>query len=137
VRRTEEAIWRLYDRAMEILDGRRRGLGLPILRALAARGFGPALNVLSSHVAPARALPLLRRAARLGDAQARYNLAIERLNRGDLRGYRRALASAARGDAEARAELRAFRVRFTHTDMRRWRMWAAERRRPRRTPPAA
>src|SRR4051794_36284476 len=105
MRRNEEKLWRLYSPALGILEGRAHGHALPILRALAVRDFGPALNVLSDIVPPGRALALLRRAAAGGDEMAPYNLAIQCRNRGDLRAYRYQLAFAARTDPDAAAEL--------------------------------
>jgi hypothetical protein len=120
-RRHEQALWKLYARAVDILDGGARGDARPILRALALRRFAPAENELSKFVGAEEALALLRRAARRGDQVSRYNLAIEHRNRGDMAGYRRLLADAARGDADARDELRQFRTRFPYACMKRFR----------------
>ena len=117
----------MFERAVEILDGRRTGHALPILRALSARGFAPAQNALSDFVPPRRAVALLRRAALGGDGAARYNLAIEHRNRGDMRGYRHYLAQAARTDPDAREELGRFRLRFPHTVMKRFRRFGPVR----------
>jgi hypothetical protein len=110
--------WRLYARALDILERRGKGHALPILRKLAARGFAPAMNVISDFVPHAEALALLRRAANRGDAVSTYNLAITHRNCGDMRRYRLALARAARLDGDAAAELRRFKTRFPHTAMR-------------------
>jgi hypothetical protein len=117
--RDPEYHWRLYLRASEILDDHRPGHALPILRMLAARGYGPALSHLSDFVADALVLPLLRRGAASGDPTSAYNLAIELRNRGRLGAYRHALARAARIDEDAREELEQFRTRFPHAIMRR------------------
>lgn len=116
--------WKLYARALDILEGRRNGHALPILRKLARRDFAPAVNLLSDHVPEAAALALLRRAARRGDPVSAYNLAITHRNRGDMLNYRRALARAARLDGDAAAELRRFKTRFPETVMRRFRRLA-------------
>jgi len=115
-----ERKWNLYTNALDMLEGRRNGHALPILRKLAYRGFAPAINVMSDYVGDADAVALLRRAARRGDSVAAYNLAITYRNRGDMRGYRLALARAARMDTDAAAELRCFKTRFPHTVMRRF-----------------
>jgi hypothetical protein len=104
--------WKLYARALDILEGRANGHALPIIRKLAARGFAPAVIVLSDYVSDADALAMLRRAARKGDATSAYNLAITHRNRGDMLGYRVALKHAARLDPEAVDELRRFKTRF-------------------------
>lgn len=119
---------RLYSRAMNILEGRANGHALPILRALSVRQFAPAKNVLSDYRSPREALALLRRAASKGDQVARYNLAIEHRNRGDLRSYRYWLGYAARLDPEAKAELRQFRRRFPEAIMKQHGMFARSRR---------
>lgn len=104
--------WKLYARALDILEGRANGHALPIIRKLAARGFAPAVIVLSDYVSDAEALAMLRKAARKGDATSAYNLAITHRNRGDMLGYRVALKHAARLDPEAVDELRRFKTRF-------------------------
>ena len=128
VARDSDRYWRLYARARDILDGRATGHALPILRALAVRQFPPAQNTLSDFLGSRDALALLRRAAAQGDDTARYNIAIECRNRGDLRHYRYWLSRAARFDPDARSELRQFRRRFPHTIMKQFRMFAPERR---------
>ena len=112
--------WKLYARALNILERRSNGHALPIIRRLAHRGFAPAITVLSDYVSDAEAVRLLRRAARNGDAISAYNLAIAYRNRGDMRGYRIALAEAAKKDADAAEELRQFKTRFPHQVMRRF-----------------
>ena len=60
-----------------------------------------------------------RRAALRDDCRfSRYHLAIDRLNRGDLTGYRYWLARDKSPDS--REELRSFKIRFSHCAMRRW-----------------
>ncbi|HMC91350.1 MAG TPA: hypothetical protein VKI45_02715 [Allosphingosinicella sp.] len=110
--------WKLYARALDILDGRAAGHALPIIRKLARRRFAPAITVLSDFVSEAEAIRLLRQAARGGDATSAYNLAITHRNRGDMLGYRTALARAASLDEEAAAELRRFKTRFPEEVMR-------------------
>lgn len=107
--------WKLYARALDILEGRATGHALPMIRKLARRGFAPAVTVLSDYVSDAEAVRLLRKEARRGDATAAYNLAITYRNRGDMLGYRTALAQAAQLDPEAALELRRFRTRFPKT----------------------
>ncbi|NIJ19573.1 hypothetical protein FHS95_001242 [Sphingomonas naasensis] len=116
-----EANWRLYERAHAILDGRAYGHALPILRVLAARGFTPAMNHLAGFESPSRALALHKQAAATDDAMSLQNLATEYLNRGQMARYRHWLARAALQDEDARGELRAFKTRFPHRDMRRLR----------------
>src|SRR6476469_350950 len=98
--------WKLYARALDIIEGRSTGHALPIIRRLAHRRFAPALTILSDYVSDAEAIQLLRKAARRGDALSAYNLAITHRNRGDMFGYRTALAYAAKFDREADQELR-------------------------------
>lgn len=88
--------WKLYARAVDILEGRSTGHALPIIRKLARRRFAPAITVLSDYVSEPEAIRLLRQEARRGDATSAYNLAITHRNRGDMLGYRTALALAAR-----------------------------------------
>jgi hypothetical protein len=123
----EDSRWKLYRRALDILDGCAKGHALPILQKLVVRQFPPAMNLLSDYISDAEALALLRRAARRGDPTAAYNLAITHRNRGDMGRYRLALAQAARLDSDAAVELRGFKTRFPHTIMRRWRRLAPER----------
>jgi hypothetical protein len=114
--------WRLYCRALDLLERGAKSRALPTLRALAARHFAPAMNLLSDHVTDAEALRMLRRGARLGDDMAADNLAITHLNRGDLLHYRLSLARAARHDEDSACELRRFKRRFPHSMMARFRM---------------
>jgi TPR repeat protein len=119
--------WRLYLRAIDIIERRANGHALPILRKLAARGFAPAINVLSDYLADAQAIRLLRRSARAGDMISIYNLAITHRNRGDLLNYRLTLSRAARLDPDYAAELRQFKTRFPAAVMRRHRRLAPNR----------
>ena len=123
----EDPNWKLYCRALDILEGRRNGHALPILRRLACRRFAPAVNLISDYVSDVEAVALLRRAARRGDRVSAYNLAITHRNQGDLGAYRRALARAAQLDPEAAFELRLFKTRFPETVMRRFRRLEAAR----------
>lgn len=115
-----DAHWKLFERAIAILDGRANGHGLPIIRKLAARRFPPAITVLGDHVSEDRALKLLRTMVRSNEAASVYNLAITYRNRGDMLGYRSTLALAARLDDDAAAELRSFRTRFPEKVMGRF-----------------
>jgi hypothetical protein len=119
--------WKLYARALDILEGRSNGHALPIIRKLARRGFAPAMNVLSDYVPEAEGIRLLRRAAHRGDPLSAYNLAITHRNRGDMLNYRTALARAAKLDPEAAAEMRRFKTRFPEEVMRRFRRIAPAR----------
>ncbi len=125
--RGEEQNWRRYAHALAILDRERNGHALPILQYLAARGFAPAMHILSDFLPARPSLRLQRRAAVNGDPLSRYNLAIEYRNRGNMRGYRHWLARAARVDPFYRQELRQFRTRFPHACMKRWHRFAEER----------
>lgn len=124
-----DASWRLYERAINILDGQATGHALPIIRHLASRHFAPAVNVLSDYVTAGRAIAMLRRAARSGDAVSAYNLAITHRNRGNMTAYRMALARAAKLDptGDAEGELRRFRTRFPEPVMRRLRRLSSSR----------
>ncbi len=119
--------WNLFARALDILEGRSTGQALPIIRKLARRGFPPAINLLSDYVSEPEAIRMLRRAARRGDAASAYNLAITHRNRGDMLGYRTALAGAAKLDPDAAVELRRFKTRFPEAVMRRFRRLAPDR----------
>ena len=112
--------WKLYARALNILEGRLPGHALPIIRKLARRRFGPAITVLSDYLPEHDAIELLRKHARRGDPVSIYNLAITHRNRGDLHNYRTTLARAAKADPEAAIELRQFKTRFPEQVMRRF-----------------
>lgn len=66
--------WKLYGRALDILERRSTRHAVPILRKLARRRFAPAVAVLSDYVPEAEAIRLLRKEARRGDATSAYNL---------------------------------------------------------------
>ena len=117
-------------RACHILEGRANGRALPILRALALRGYPPAMNLLSDFLPRREALALLRRGARLGDGACASNIAVEHRNSGDMAGYRRALAVAARSDSDAADELHAFHQRFPYSIMARHGRLAPDRPEP-------
>ena len=119
--------WKLYARALDILEGRSNGHALPIIRKLARRGFPPAITVLTDYVSEAEAIQLLRRAARRGDPVSAYNLAITHRNRGDMLAYRTALARAAKLNPAAAAEMHRFKTRFPEEVMRRFRRIAPDR----------
>jgi len=125
--RNDDRNWKLYARALDILEGRENGHALPIIRKLAARDFAPALTVLSDYVSDSEAVALLRKSARKGDATSAYNLAITHRNRGDMLGYRIALHRAARLDPGAADELRRFRTRFPEKVMGKFGRLAPER----------
>jgi hypothetical protein len=118
--RNDDRNWKLYARALDILDGRANGHALPIIRKLAARGFAPAITVLSDYVSDREAVTLLRRSARKGDAASAYNLAVTHRNRGDMLGYRTALKHAAQLDPDAANELARFKTRFPEKVMRKF-----------------
>jgi hypothetical protein len=119
--------WKLYSRALDILEGRSKGDALPVIRKLVRRRFAPAITILSDYVSEAEAIRLLRQRAGRGDPTAAYNLAITHRNRGDMLNYRTALARAARLDPEAASELRGFKTRFPDQVMRRFRRLASDR----------
>jgi hypothetical protein len=111
----------LYDRAIEILDGRHRGLGEPILWHLALRRHADAMLALATRVSDGKASDsvsrsgLERRAFRLGSARAAQHAAMSCFNRGDIAGYRSWLCRGDRsGDLEAIMELRRFEIRLPH-----------------------
>jgi hypothetical protein len=119
--------WKLYGRALDILEGRSAGHALPIIRKLACRGFAPAVDVLSDFLSDAEAIRFLRLHARRGDRSSAYNLAITHRNCGDMLNYRLSLARAAKLDANAAMELRRFKTLFPEAVMRRFRRLAPER----------
>lgn len=116
---------RLFSRAEAILDGKAIGLGMPILRTLAHRRYGPAMLSLASRETEAGSRQelgrfccasspagLMYRAFRQGEVNAAQNLALTLFYVGDLAGYRHWLRRAARGgDDDAARELRRFEVR--------------------------
>jgi TPR repeat protein len=119
--------WKLYFRALDIIEGRSNGHALPIIRKLARRRFPPAINVLSDYLSEAEAIRILRKAARRGDPNSAYNLAIMHRNRGDMLNYRMAMRWAAKDDPDAATDLRRFKTRFPHEVMRRFRRIAPSR----------
>jgi TPR repeat protein len=127
---------RMFVRADVIKHQHQPGHWLPIVRSLAVQGVPAAQFDLgdiysderwSGEYCPQRALLWYRRAILRGHPTAMYNLAITYRNWGDMARYRYWLARSARYDAEVRAELKAFRSRFPHEVMRRWRRYAKER----------
>ena len=124
---TDDKNSKLYARALDILEGRANGHALPIIHKLAARGFCPAVTVLSDFVSDSEAVTLLRKSARKGDATSAYNLAITHRNRGDMLGYRIALSHAARLDPDAADELGRFKTRFPEKVMRKFGRLAPDR----------
>lgn len=127
---------RRWGRASEILDGRANGHAIPSLKALSLRGHEPSRNLLSAVLlggiggkrGRALGLRLLRQMAAKDEPLARYNLAIEHLNRGDIKSYRYWLARVGPDDPDAAAELKRFEIRFEHEPMRRWRRLRPKRR---------
>jgi TPR repeat protein len=124
----------LFDRAVDILEGRANGFGLPILHHLALRGHSSAMLWLAGAWTqdaerskfgrfsdPCSAIGLMRRALRLGDSNGAQNLAMTYyFNTGNLAMYRHWLAKAAtRGDEDAARELSRFELRLPHLAARR------------------
>lgn len=119
---------KLLDRAEAILEGKRNGFGLPILRHLALRRYGPALLSLAGRLTDTGTrsdlgrisqayspVGMMYRAYRLGESNAPQNMAMSLFNVGDLRGYRHWMHRAARaGDANAANELMLFETRKPH-----------------------
>lgn len=116
---------RLFNRAEAILEGKANGFGMPILRVLAHRRYGPAMLSLAARKtetgnrtdlgrfndanSPAG---LMYRAFRQGEVSAAQNLALTLFYLGDLAGYRRWLRRAAiNGDEGAAKELIRFETR--------------------------
>jgi hypothetical protein len=122
-----DRLWKLYARALDILEGRSTGHAMPIIRKLVRRRFAPAVTTLSDHVSEAEAIRLLRAAARQGDAASAYNLAITHRNRGDMLRYRTELFHAAKLNSDAASELRRFKTRFPEKVMRRFGRLAPDR----------
>jgi hypothetical protein len=126
---------KLFLRALQILDGKATGLGMPILRHLAFRRYGPAMldlaarqtrtgfrNELGRIWDPASSLGLTYRAFRMGEPHAAQNMAMSFYNVGDLKGYRHWLHRAAQdGDLEASIALRSCDIRQPHALARRLR----------------
>lgn len=114
-----------FSRAEAILDGRAVGFGIPILRSLAHRQYGPAMLSLAARQTEHGSrgdlgLPtqtnspfnLMYRAFRQGELNAAQNLALSLFYVGDLAGYRYWLRRAAQGgDDDAARELSRFEVR--------------------------
>lgn len=108
--------------AIDRLDGRAHGLGMPVLWHLALRRYGPAMGELATRfddggpiANPFSSRGLAYRAFKLGETWAAQNLAMQHFNRNDLQGYRYWLHRAARaGDEEARMMLKRFETRLPH-----------------------
>lgn len=125
----------LYERAEAILAGRRNGFGLPILRHLALRRYGPAMlglagfetdtgsrSELGRICRPFSPAGLMYRAWRMGEINAAQNMAMSLFNTGDMNGYRHWMHRAARaGDTNAAHELKLFETRQPHPLARRLR----------------
>lgn len=115
---------RLWERYWAIRHEHRNGYFMPILWHLALRRDPPAMTELSSTFAKAGRLSdpfsqegLAYRAYRSGEAVGAQHLAMNAFNRGDMCGYRRWLAKAAKlGDRDAVQELRRFELRLPHED---------------------
>ncbi|WP_371433142.1 hypothetical protein [Novosphingobium sp.] len=120
-----EKLDRLFSRAEAILAGKANGFGIPILRTLAHRQYGPAMLMLAALQTDSGTrgefgrfcnandpAGLMYRAFRKGEVNAAQNLALTLFYLGDLAGYRRWLRQAARGsDEDAARELSRFEVR--------------------------
>ena len=124
--RNSGAVEKLYQRALNIQEGRERGQWLPKMWTLALRGHSGAMvdladwfagdaNHLGSPADSFSAAALYRRAYRKGNARAAYNLAMTHFNRNALQGYRHWLRKAGRaGDGAARLEAARFETRLPH-----------------------
>jgi hypothetical protein len=116
---------RLFNRAEAILDGNANGFGMPILRTLAHRRYGPAMLSLAARQTESgnreelgrfsnanSPAGFMFRAFQQGEVNAAQNLALTLFYLGDLAGYRHWLRKAARrGDEDAAKELSRFEVR--------------------------
>ena len=104
------------------LDGNSPSDGIALVRHLALRGDPDAITELDrlavdrrSSATALSAAGMAHRAAERGHQPAAYNLAMQRFNQGDLRGYRYWLRRAARaGDTDAGNQLARFEVRRPH-----------------------
>lgn len=124
-----------FERAEAILEGRLNGYGMPILRHLALRRYGPAMLSLAGRKTdtgrrselgrvsdPFSPAGLMYRAYRLGEINAAQNMAMSLFNIGDIWGYRHWMHRAARaGDTNAATELKLFETRQPHNLARRLR----------------
>lgn len=125
-RRRSEAGEKLYQQALNIREGRARGLWLPKIWTLALRGHSDAMidladwfagdaNQLGSIADPCSASGLYRRAYRKGNSRAAHNLAMTFFNRNNLQSYRHWIGRAARaGDGVARSQAGCFETRLPH-----------------------
>ncbi|OYY72330.1 hypothetical protein [Sphingomonas sp. 28-63-12] len=121
---------RWLNRAVAILEGRANGMGMPVLRALTRRGHHAAMAELANRLTSPenseydlqRGLELERRLARaVPESWIFGNLSTTLRNHGDMAGYRRWLALAARtGDLDYIAEMGRFETRFPFPIMKRW-----------------
>jgi hypothetical protein len=117
---------RLYERAVNILDGRANGFALPILRHLSRRGHPEAMLLLANFQNkvgnigdPASASFLQYRAFKRGTFLGAHNIAKGCFNRQHMGSYRHWLWKAARsGDAESASELKRFETRLPHSAAR-------------------
>ncbi len=126
---------RLWQRVVAIEERKAAGYLMPILWRLALLGNGYAqlelarlLTVYEPNETPRNrwlAERWARRAAARKHPTACQNLAIDRRNRGDMAGYRYWLAR--EPDPSSRDELEAFKIRFPHLIVKRWRRFARER----------
>jgi hypothetical protein len=128
--KTEAKYDRWLVRAVSILEGKANGMGLPVLRMLAFRGHHGAMVELANRLTwPEnsdcdfeRGLALeLRLAREVRESWVPENVATSLRNHGDMIGYRRWLARAARlGEPDVIAEKRRFETRFPYEVMKRW-----------------
>lgn len=119
---------RLFERAVNILEGKAKGLGEPILWHLALRGHGYAMLMLASRMtyggtpdelgrvqdsfSPAG---MMYRLYRRSFPEAAQNMALSRFNIGDMVGYRRWIRLAAlAGDTDTERDRRRFETRMPH-----------------------
>jgi hypothetical protein len=134
---------RLWEKAVEIREGRRCGLWLPIAWHLALRRHPAAMieladwyscdNRLSSFGSasnPFCPAGLYHRATRYGHGRASHNAAMSCFNRNDMSGYRRWLRKAAKaGDVAAGLQLGHFELRLPHKNARKVRRIRPEQKR--------
>jgi hypothetical protein len=127
---TNDKYDRWLSRAVAILEGRANGFGMPVLRVLALRGHHGAMAELANRLTSpensdydlSKGLELERLLARAAPESWIFgNLSTTLRNHGDMVGYRKWLARAARtGDPNYIAEKGRFETRFPYPIMKRW-----------------
>jgi len=116
---------RLYLRALNIREGRARGLWLPKMWHLAIRGHSNAMIELADWLSDGHQLGslsgnfsaagLYRRALHKGNPRAAHNMAMTYFNRNDMVGYRYWIKRAGRaGDQTSRLQAARFECRLPH-----------------------